>query len=135
MASSRPQRSEAWDFFDKDGQKKVWYKLCPSPGTILAYHRGTTSMRSHLVKRYPQEFSSKTSTQKRMNVYLNSKGLLKFPSSLAVYCWCECEEFGRMIACDGAKCPIVWFHFPCVGLFHEPEGSWFCSQFCKNSIY
>ena len=31
------QRSEVWDFFKKDGPKKVRCKVCSSQGTVLAY--------------------------------------------------------------------------------------------------
>ena len=47
------------------------------------------------------------------------------------FCICNQGEFGKMIACDGPNCKIVWFHFSCVGLQNEPEGDWFCDQ-CKN---
>ena len=42
-----------------------------------------------------------------------------------VYCWCQQEEFGRMIACDNPTCRIEWFHFSCVGLSRKPKGRWY----------
>ena len=49
-----------------------------------------------------------------------------------LYCFCQKEESGKMIMCEGSHCPYTWFHFPCVGIKRTPKGSWFCSD-CKNS--
>ena len=50
-----------------------------------------------------------------------------------VYCWCQQEEFGQMIACDNPTCRIEWFHFSCVGLSRKPKGRWYCSDKCKEN--
>ena len=42
------------------------------------------------------------------------------------YCWCGGIEEEKMIACNNASCPNVWFHFDCIGLKREPRGEWFC---------
>ncbi|XP_077529384.1 uncharacterized protein LOC144141751 [Haemaphysalis longicornis] len=48
------------------------------------------------------------------------------------YCSCKGPEQGKMIACDGPRCPIIWYHFRCVGLKREPKAKkWFCSS-CKT---
>jgi inhibitor of growth protein 3 len=42
------------------------------------------------------------------------------------YCICQKVSFGDMVACDNEECPFEWFHWPCVGLKSEPEGTWIC---------
>ena len=42
---ARRKRSSVWEFFVKEGEKSVKCTLC---NTILTYHGGTSSMRSHL---------------------------------------------------------------------------------------
>lgn len=50
-----------------------------------------------------------------------------------VYCYCRraYDEAQGMIGCDGANCPIEWFHFECVGILVPPSGSWYCPS-CKH---
>ena len=43
-----------------------------------------------------------------------------------LYCVCRGPEYGKMIACDNAKCGVQWFHYKCVGLKRAPRGKWFC---------
>uniref|UniRef100_A0A7S3LLV4 PHD-type domain-containing protein n=1 Tax=Aplanochytrium stocchinoi TaxID=215587 RepID=A0A7S3LLV4_9STRA len=47
-----------------------------------------------------------------------------------VYCFCQRKSFGDMIACDGAKCEIEWFHVGCVGINIDQlkGGKWYCSN-------
>lgn len=42
--------------------------------------------------------------------------------------WCSCnrQAFGEMIACDNRNCTIKWFHLECVSLTEAPKGKWFC---------
>lgn len=42
------------------------------------------------------------------------------------YCLCHNVSFGDMVACDNDNCPYEWFHWSCVGLKSEPNGTWFC---------
>ncbi|KAH8905031.1 hypothetical protein BR93DRAFT_969857 [Coniochaeta sp. PMI_546] len=42
------------------------------------------------------------------------------------YCLCQNVSFGDMVACDNADCPFEWFHWDCVGLKSEPNGTWYC---------
>lgn len=42
------------------------------------------------------------------------------------HCVCRQVEHGEMVACDGAGCPIEWFHLGCVGLARAPTSSWHC---------
>ena len=50
------------------------------------------------------------------------------------YCFCKKDiPGGKMIACDGDKCEIEWFHYPCVGVKRKPKGQWFCPNCCKKS--
>lgn len=44
----------------------------------------------------------------------------------AELCYCRSLDMGRMVACDNANCKIKWYHFECVGLYKNPEGSWYC---------
>lgn len=48
------------------------------------------------------------------------------------FCWCEEEEYGKMVACDNKSCTREWFHFECVGLSRKPRGNWYCSNKCKS---
>lgn len=47
------------------------------------------------------------------------------------YCICNRPSFNPMIACDGPKCKIEWFHYSCVGIKRAPSKKWFCSN-CKD---
>lgn len=42
------------------------------------------------------------------------------------YCSCRNVSYGNMVACDNDDCPYEWFHWGCVGLKSEPNGTWFC---------
>lgn len=51
-----------------------------------------------------------------------------------VYCYCRraYDDQQGMIGCDGANCPIEWFHFECVGILVAPRGSWYCPECQKE---
>ncbi|KJZ79067.1 hypothetical protein HIM_01218 [Hirsutella minnesotensis 3608] len=42
------------------------------------------------------------------------------------YCLCNNVSYGDMVACDNDNCPYEWFHWSCVGLKSEPNGTWYC---------
>ncbi|RDA83975.1 hypothetical protein CP532_0424 [Ophiocordyceps camponoti-leonardi (nom. inval.)] len=42
------------------------------------------------------------------------------------YCLCHNISYGKMVACDNESCPFEWFHWSCVGLKSEPNGTWYC---------
>jgi inhibitor of growth protein 3 len=42
------------------------------------------------------------------------------------YCLCHNVSYGDMVACDNDNCPYEWFHWSCVGLKSEPNGTWYC---------
>lgn len=44
------------------------------------------------------------------------------------YCICDQVSYGDMVACDNPKCPVEWFHYPCVGIKDPPRGKWYCPQ-------
>ncbi|XP_042858959.1 inhibitor of growth protein 3-like [Penaeus japonicus] len=44
------------------------------------------------------------------------------------YCVCNQVSYGDMVACDNPKCPVEWFHYPCVGITAPPKGKWYCPQ-------
>ncbi|KAF0319856.1 PHD-finger domain-containing protein [Colletotrichum asianum] len=48
------------------------------------------------------------------------------------YCTCQNVSFGDMVACDNEDCPYEWFHWSCVGLKSEPNGTWFCPVCSEN---
>lgn len=48
------------------------------------------------------------------------------------YCICQNVSFGDMVACDNEDCPYEWFHWSCVGLKSEPNGTWFCPECTKK---
>ena len=43
------------------------------------------------------------------------------------YYVCKEGEYGKMIYCDGTKCPIGWWHYGCAGITRKPRGKWFCT--------
>jgi inhibitor of growth protein 3 len=49
------------------------------------------------------------------------------------YCLCQNVSFGNMVACDNDDCPYEWFHWGCVGLKSEPNGTWYCPD-CSRSL-
>lgn len=48
-----------------------------------------------------------------------------------LYCFCQKVSFGDMVGCDNDNCKYQWFHWGCVNLKHEPEGSWLCPE-CRK---
>lgn len=44
------------------------------------------------------------------------------------YCLCHNISYGDMVACDNEECPYEWFHWSCVGLKSEPNGTWYCPE-------
>ncbi|CAL4220145.1 unnamed protein product, partial [Meganyctiphanes norvegica] len=49
------------------------------------------------------------------------------------YCTCNQVSYGDMVACDNPKCPVEWFHYPCVGITAPPKGKWYCPR-CAASM-
>ncbi|KAK4158446.1 inhibitor of growth proteins N-terminal histone-binding-domain-containing protein [Chaetomidium leptoderma] len=49
------------------------------------------------------------------------------------YCSCQNVSFGNMVACDNDQCPYEWFHWGCVGLKSEPNGTWYCPE-CSDKL-
>ncbi|KAL2124594.1 hypothetical protein VTJ04DRAFT_959 [Mycothermus thermophilus] len=49
------------------------------------------------------------------------------------YCSCQNVSFGNMVACDNEDCPYEWFHWGCVGLKSEPNGTWYCPD-CSEKL-
>lgn len=44
------------------------------------------------------------------------------------YCVCNQVSYGDMVACDNPRCPVEWFHYPCVDITAPPKGKWYCPQ-------
>jgi hypothetical protein len=55
----------------------------------------------------------------------------------SVYCYCQQEEYGRMVGCDNNDCPYEWFHLDCLKLKALPKSSkWYCPdcrKYCTTS--
>jgi putative phage-type endonuclease len=51
--------------------------------------------------------------------------------SKELYCFCQKEAYGKMIACDNQNCNNEWFHYQCVGIKRKPRGDWYCKE-CKR---
>lgn len=49
------------------------------------------------------------------------------------YCLCHNVSHGDMVACDNDNCPYEWFHWTCVGLKSEPNGTWYCPE-CAEKL-
>lgn len=49
------------------------------------------------------------------------------------YCLCHNVSYGDMVACDNDDCPYEWFHWSCVGLKSEPNGTWYCPE-CSEKL-
>ncbi|KAL1842278.1 hypothetical protein VTJ49DRAFT_5663 [Mycothermus thermophilus] len=49
------------------------------------------------------------------------------------YCSCRNVSWGNMVACDNDECPYEWFHWGCVGLKSEPNGTWYCPE-CSEKL-
>ncbi|TMW69521.1 hypothetical protein Poli38472_001677 [Pythium oligandrum] len=47
-----------------------------------------------------------------------------------IYCHCRRVSYGQMVGCDNDDCKYEWFHFECVGLTDQPQGTWYCND-CK----
>lgn len=62
---------------------------------------------------------------------INSKSCSSKRTAQNVFCLCQKEEYGTMIACDNSMCSIEWFHLDCVGLKRAPMGKWYCSS-CRK---
>ncbi|KAF9469158.1 hypothetical protein BDZ94DRAFT_1279116 [Collybia nuda] len=45
-----------------------------------------------------------------------------------LYCFCQKQSYGDMIACDNeGGCPFEWFHLSCVGMKQPTPEKWYCS--------
>lgn len=49
------------------------------------------------------------------------------------YCVCNQISYGDMVGCDNKRCPIEWFHYPCVGITSAPKGKWYCPKCVSRS--
>ncbi|XP_058800163.1 inhibitor of growth protein 3-like [Phymastichus coffea] len=57
-------------------------------------------------------------------------------ADLSLYCICQRQAFGDMVACDNEFCPYEWFHYACVNVATAPKGKWYCPKcmVCKVSL-
>lgn len=47
------------------------------------------------------------------------------------WCYCQGEEEGTMIYCEGESCLIKWFHVSCMGIKRIPKNKWYCPD-CRK---
>ena len=47
------------------------------------------------------------------------------------WCYCNGENYGKMIGCDNKNCSIQWFHVKCLGHKRIPKQSWYCPN-CRS---
>lgn len=54
-------------------------------------------------------------------------------SEQQLYCICQQQDYGDMIACEAHDCPWQWFHYSCVGLTpgFTVQGKWYCPD-CRR---
>ncbi|KAJ7655209.1 hypothetical protein DFH06DRAFT_1201912 [Mycena polygramma] len=45
-----------------------------------------------------------------------------------LYCFCQKQSYGDMIACDNDDCPYEWFHLSCVQLTQPTPEKWYCRE-------
>ncbi|KAJ7124735.1 hypothetical protein C8R43DRAFT_898879 [Mycena crocata] len=45
-----------------------------------------------------------------------------------LYCFCQKQSYGDMIACDNDDCPYEWFHLSCVQLSQPTPEKWYCRE-------
>ncbi|KAJ7071466.1 hypothetical protein C8F01DRAFT_1110645 [Mycena amicta] len=45
-----------------------------------------------------------------------------------LYCFCQKQSYGDMIACDNDDCPYEWFHLSCVQLTQPTPEKWYCKE-------
>lgn len=46
-----------------------------------------------------------------------------------VWCWCDGKvDDDNMVLCSNLDCKKEWFHWKCVKLEAQPEGTWFCPE-------
>eukprot|EP00090_Calanus_glacialis_P024226 TRINITY_DN37617_c0_g1_i1.p1 TRINITY_DN37617_c0_g1~~TRINITY_DN37617_c0_g1_i1.p1 ORF type:complete len:268 (-),score=68.89 TRINITY_DN37617_c0_g1_i1:293-1096(-) len=82
-----------------------------------------------------------TQKNKQKSEFIKQNGILKEPKVInasetgnlqdsaepkALFCLCQREAFGDMVACDNQDCPMEWFHFACMRIKEKPVGVWFC---------
>lgn len=77
---------------------------------------------------------------------LNEDLLFNFPNNdeedeeedKTLYCFCQRQSYGEMVACDGPNCKYEWFHYSCVNLKEPPKGTWYCpdctQELAKNRL-
>ena len=66
MASTRKLRSAVWEYFDTVDVRIGRCKLrAPPTCAIVAYHGGTTLMKSHLTNHHPDKYEERAARQNR----------------------------------------------------------------------
>ncbi|TPX08887.1 uncharacterized protein E0L32_009591 [Thyridium curvatum] len=106
-------------------------------GSEVSSRRGTPAARSSQQKEAPPHHPPTAAERKKARAAAHHKdGDNADDDAMEVdedeagddkkYCICQNVSFGDMVACDNDDCPYEWFHWSCVGLKSEPNGTWFC---------
>ena len=76
-------------------------------------------------------FSKKVQNHRKQenNISVTETGAVEVEKP--VYCICQQESYGDMVACDNQDCAFEWFHFSCVGVTKPPGDVWICPP-CKK---
>ena len=53
---------------------------------------------------------------------VNAVNLDSSETTQSVWCYCQEEQSGDMVACDSGSYQCEWFHYMCVGVLSEPKG-------------
>mmetsp|Transcript_15693 Transcript_15693/g.28630 ORF Transcript_15693/g.28630 Transcript_15693/m.28630 type:complete len:185 (+) Transcript_15693:2324-2878(+) len=104
-----------------------------SDAIVSANHRLSESIKSleSQVRVHHEETPQKK--QKEDN------GTLIFLQDLPIFeedkpmCICGEGSYGDMVKCDNPQCSREWFHYKCVGIESQPDGSWFCPT-CSSKM-
>jgi hypothetical protein len=46
----------------------------------------------------------------------------------SLYCYCQKQSYGNMVACENEDCKFQWFHVDCLNLKKMPaeDEDWYC---------
>ncbi|KAK3606267.1 hypothetical protein CHS0354_037943, partial [Potamilus streckersoni] len=97
-----------------------FYQNCWSD--VLHASHFTVAKKHHLDQAVQQ-----TSPPTRCLPLQNSKATTPGPGnatqqpSKSVWCFCQKEEYGQMVACDNQTCQFQWFHFDCKSIVSKPK--------------
>lgn len=123
------QKTTYWmtglDMVNKMGGSFNELSLLNSSSTNTSTDSTTSNMQSK-IKIIPQNIKKNISTNATKNSSKTSATKAIAPKKS--YCICGKDETydSNMIQCEYENCEKEWFHFKCMGIKSDPEGSWYC---------